>query len=259
MKRTGFTLIELLVVIAIIAILAAILFPVFARARAKAIQSSCLSNLKQIATAVKLYASDHDDKLLGLNTGWYCLTDPPPWYNRAQLNPYIQSKQVVFCPGLPEGDRNPPPPAYNGSCGYTLNYYSAYTNTWVTQNESRIPDPAGVIMFGCGNGLQPHSGGGTHYMAFVTSLNNCIDPTAQYSEGREAGLTADPPYWPNRTGTSDNGSPYPGWSCFKGWHNGMCNFNFVDGHVKAMRLDVIPQSWNSVTSLPDLLCVRRRN
>ncbi|NLN90274.1 MAG: prepilin-type N-terminal cleavage/methylation domain-containing protein, partial [candidate division WS1 bacterium] len=55
MKRRGFTLIELLVVIAIIAILAAILFPVFAKARAKARQTSCLSNSRQIATAIMAY------------------------------------------------------------------------------------------------------------------------------------------------------------------------------------------------------------
>lgn len=60
-RRQGFTLIELLVVIAIIAILAAILFPVFARAREKAKQASCQSNLKQIAMAILMYAGDHDE------------------------------------------------------------------------------------------------------------------------------------------------------------------------------------------------------
>src|ERR671934_1073768 len=59
--RSGFTLIELLVVIAIIAILAAILFPVFAQAREKARQAGCLSNLKQIGTATMLYVQDYDE------------------------------------------------------------------------------------------------------------------------------------------------------------------------------------------------------
>src|ERR687888_166883 len=60
-QRRGFTLIELLVVIAIIAILAAILFPVFARARESARRSTCLSNLKQIGTATLMYLQDYDD------------------------------------------------------------------------------------------------------------------------------------------------------------------------------------------------------
>ena len=66
MRRTGgFTLIELLVVIAIIAILAAILFPVFAQAREKARQSACASNTKQIATALYLYIQDYDEHTMG--------------------------------------------------------------------------------------------------------------------------------------------------------------------------------------------------
>src|SRR4051794_1958509 len=60
--RRGFTLIELLVVIAIIAILAAILFPVFAHAREKARQTSCLSNLKQLSSAMLMYAGDYDER-----------------------------------------------------------------------------------------------------------------------------------------------------------------------------------------------------
>jgi len=70
-KQRGFTLIELLVVIAIIAILAAILFPVFAQAKAKARQTACLSNIKQLATAVKMYQSDWDD--------YYPIVIEEPW------------------------------------------------------------------------------------------------------------------------------------------------------------------------------------
>ncbi|MBU0609370.1 MAG: DUF1559 domain-containing protein [Armatimonadetes bacterium] len=67
MTRRGFTLIELLVVIAIIAILAAILFPVFAKAREKARQTSCLSNLKQLGLSAQMYAQDYDELLIRAN------------------------------------------------------------------------------------------------------------------------------------------------------------------------------------------------
>ncbi|MCS7301541.1 MAG: type II secretion system GspH family protein, partial [Fimbriimonadales bacterium] len=61
MKRSGFTLVELLVVIAIIAVLAALIFPVFAKARAKARQNTCISNLRQIGMSVEMYAMDYDE------------------------------------------------------------------------------------------------------------------------------------------------------------------------------------------------------
>ncbi len=64
MRKSGFTLIELLVVIAIIAILAAILFPVFARAREKARQASCLNNVKQLSMATVMYAQDYDERVV---------------------------------------------------------------------------------------------------------------------------------------------------------------------------------------------------
>lgn len=91
-NRRGFTLIELLVVIAIIAILAAILFPVFARAREKAKQASCQSNLKQIALAVIMYAGDYDAQMPGyteLNPGnsW--------WYTK--VAPYVKNTQILQC------------------------------------------------------------------------------------------------------------------------------------------------------------------
>src|SRR5215203_5649261 len=69
MKRRGFTLIELLVVIAIIAILAAILFPVFAQARAKARQAACLSNMKQLGTGLTMYCQDYDEIVPGNAAG----------------------------------------------------------------------------------------------------------------------------------------------------------------------------------------------
>ena len=89
--RRGFTLIELLVVIAIIAILAAILFPVFARAREKARQSSCLSNVKQISLAALMYAQDYDELLPFAHFG-----DGRWWYH--VLQPYIANEQIFRCP-----------------------------------------------------------------------------------------------------------------------------------------------------------------
>lgn len=103
MHKRGFTLIELLVVIAIIAILAAILFPVFAQAREKARTSSCQSNLKQIATGLSMYTQDYDetmcpDRIWGI--GGANAADPNwrsgVWYNLVQ--PYVKNQGVLKCP-----------------------------------------------------------------------------------------------------------------------------------------------------------------
>lgn len=97
MRRTGFTLIELLVVIAIIAILAAILFPVFARAREKARQTSCLSNLRQLGTALQMYVQDYDEMTPPHNDGEDMLADNPGRFV-IRLMPYIRNEQLLGCP-----------------------------------------------------------------------------------------------------------------------------------------------------------------
>jgi len=115
MRRKGFTLIELLVVIAIIAILAAILFPVFARAREKARQTACLSNVKQMALAVKMYTSDND----GVFPFCEIETNDPNLVNfyeeqtgkrvhptrnlwPDEIMPYVNNSAVFVCPSRPD-------------------------------------------------------------------------------------------------------------------------------------------------------------
>jgi len=93
-RQTGFTLIELLVVIAIIAILAAILFPVFARARAKAQQNSCLSNLKQIALGTLMYVSDYDQRMPIAYEG----ASPIGINFTGEVYPYVKNVQIFNCP-----------------------------------------------------------------------------------------------------------------------------------------------------------------
>ena len=138
-SRSGFTLIELLVVIAIIAILAAILFPVFAQAREKARQTACLSNTKQLGLAFMQYAQDYDERLpnaypLGAATtavagtgqgttcpgsatgkvgnlgGWMYICDAPSLTNydpaQGSISPYTKNSQMFVCPSDSSSQKN---------------------------------------------------------------------------------------------------------------------------------------------------------
>src|SRR5436190_13025615 len=120
-KRNGFTLIELLVVIAVMAILVAILFPVFAQAREKARQASCLSNLKQIGAAMLIYTEDYDTRYPGGGEFRWELWAPGPqgsWDKlptaccgdvarrnvAVLLQPYLRNTHVFLCPSDPKGE-----------------------------------------------------------------------------------------------------------------------------------------------------------
>ena len=202
MHRRGFTLIELLVVIAIIAILAAILFPVFAKAREKARQTSCLSNTKQLVLAFMQYNQDYDEKFP------YFLTNPArgePWWNVTQ--PYIKNEQILDCPSEPRpGTTTTYWTKYYPYPRYGMNHYIQYNSNGAGAL-AVIKRPAEIVLLadschGMGDAWRfswPKAPGG-----WSSSPRKC-----------DAATTTQNPDWAR--------------------HNGGDNFGFVDGHAKWMQ------------------------
>ena len=149
----GFTLIELLVVIAIIAILAAIIFPVFAKARAKARQAKCLSNLKQIGTALIMYADDNDGYYP--RGQFYPFTGTHLWSHA--IEPYTRNTDIFICPSKKGSEQF--------SYGYNISHWGAGDwldgmhgiNDWYPVHQSQVRQPAETLWvvdfgeyWGCG-------------------------------------------------------------------------------------------------------------
>ncbi|MBI3921073.1 MAG: prepilin-type N-terminal cleavage/methylation domain-containing protein [Armatimonadetes bacterium] len=134
MRKRGFTLIELLVVIAIIAILAAILFPVFARAREKARQTLCLGNSKQLALGALMYAQDYDERMLSYASR--DCSNNKAWYN--MIDPYIKNTQIFDCPS-------------KANQGYPTDYACNYNHVAGCANNgvslSSVKYPSSSMMF----------------------------------------------------------------------------------------------------------------
>lgn len=203
--RRGFTLIELLVVIAIIAILAAILFPVFAKAREKARQTSCLSNVKQIGLACLMYCQDYDETLPR-----HCGQPTPnyPWW--VEVAPYCKNTQMFQCPSdsgssVCAGGSGAYPPGTPRSYGYNLSTTPAGGNVGCTvQKLGSIPKPSGLLMLGENNNSAATAG--QTWMGYWNRASTTGDPTAADTVGR---------------------------------HNGGDNICFVDGHSKWMQTATI--------------------
>jgi prepilin-type N-terminal cleavage/methylation domain-containing protein/prepilin-type processing-associated H-X9-DG protein len=223
-KPSGFTLIELLVVIAIIAVLAAIIFPVFAKARARARQAGCLSNIKQLGMATLMYADDYDEAFPpfgyqvnvpgeGLVWQYWFGREHGSWPNytynlkEGTLQPYTVTIKVDRCP-----DFRPTHPIYGDGLGYGYN----------------------------------REVGGDAFGAFPPCTLAQMDNPAETIVFADSGLHYDPAGWPpavtpNETWESTMIAPP---STIKAWygsldfrfhdlrHQGQCNVFFADGHAK---------------------------
>ncbi|GAB4452498.1 MAG: hypothetical protein OHK0029_03530 [Armatimonadaceae bacterium] len=206
-QRTAFTLIELLVVIAVIALLAAILFPVFAQAREKARQSSCLSNLKQITLATLMYQQDYDGTLPLYTQNWltyWCggraAFGAPFEKQRAILWSYIKNGDLQHCPSY-TGSAN------LGGLGYGYNRLLCLTSRYTPNpaNDAELTHSASTILFGdAGQKDFPNPG-----------INETI--------------LIEPP------------SAWYGFPSIEFRHHGFANFAFADGHVKPIKAEMFTQ------------------
>jgi prepilin-type N-terminal cleavage/methylation domain-containing protein/prepilin-type processing-associated H-X9-DG protein len=199
--KRGFTLIELLVVIAIIAILAAILFPVFAKAREKARQASCLSNVKQLSLGIMQYAQDYDERM----PPRYYRFDPavaggPNWCDHL-VQPYIKNSQVIMCPST-----------RNKSYGYNQNYLN-----W--QPIGAIASPAETVMLAEVKRSYNDSGGISWDLSVFQPSTFGSPPAVPATDEDDSPITGDPIYSPRARGV----------------HNGGGNVGFCDGHAKWLK------------------------
>ena len=188
MKRRGFTLIELLVVVAIISILASILFPVFARAREKARQTSCLSNAKQLGLGVLMYAQDYDEifpsggDAYG-NNGWV-----------RGISPYIKNSQLFVCPSRSvaadtTGSAEVLPGLWSNQMGYGWNFGSISGTNYafdglLMANDTgvaigNVSDASSTIMLG---DMELAAGGTMMYIAYYTD-NPGLTLTSRHNGG----------------------------------------------------------------------------
>jgi prepilin-type N-terminal cleavage/methylation domain-containing protein/prepilin-type processing-associated H-X9-DG protein len=228
-NRSGFTLIELLVVIAIIAILAAILFPVFAQARERARATTCLSNMKQLGTAVTMYTQDYDG---AYPLAWY----PGDDYGfDCALQPYVKNLQVFACP----------------SHQNTPRFFNGYVKVW------HIPPPgipSGYVMNGDLAALD--APGGKRAGRTEASVQRPAD-TILMSEiwdtrgpkGSEASHVTVAGYgsvWEGPEHEIFNKA----WSdvCFRipfKIHQNGSNYNFCDGHAKWEKVQATALQWHA--------------
>lgn len=211
----GFTLIELLVVIAIIAILAAILFPVFAQAREMARRASCVSNLKQIATGHLMYAQDYDEQFytqINIMSPW---TNAESYSAEVVLQPYIKNTNIFFCPSRSVTDvNNCGGTSFNpgGRClGYAPNFGIYVLSAGMGIFNPRVTDPVSGRACYIGRRLADFTASAQTFLEGDT--NDSIQYTSQPVYQTEDGSTS---------------------AAVR--HSGNYAFAYIDGHVKAVKM-----------------------
>jgi prepilin-type N-terminal cleavage/methylation domain-containing protein/prepilin-type processing-associated H-X9-DG protein len=281
-RNKGFTLIELLVVIAIIAILAAILFPVFAKVREKARQTACLSNERQLGLGLEQYLNDYDE---GTPQGWTQYGEPSGW--ASQVYPYVTSYGIFTCPDDTGVNGNgasayaaggqyiyrassyginadtvdqtarTTPGLYGGATTLPLSAYTEPDKTiWLFEVEGSTfydltqtdgnPSASGLSTAGGANFDDEYQGGSPS----GNGIGGSYDPNGNNSEAGP-GTTTDF-YVKYATGVFSltPGANY--WSFYPyqggGRHSGGSNFVLADGHAKWLRGGTITAGWDNPTA-----------
>jgi hypothetical protein len=227
-SSSAFTLIELLVVIAIIAILAAILFPVFGQARAKARQTSCLSNLKQIALAFKQYQTDYDDRV---PRGYVTLQGVPApnyvgWHQ--MIYAYTKNNDILTCPDdlAKTAAGNISPNLALLPASYPKPVHTSYLyNAYLGVGNAKFPEPSNTCLLADGGVLMA--------AAFPFTANNSSIKPGAFLTGSDR--------WNGFSQLQDDKNP--DWAAVNSRHNVQTNMAFLDGHAKSIPRDgVYPAS-----------------